>query len=770
MSKVQNAVIGSVRTVIGWVPAGWLPGGSPDPLIERRVSIGSQAARLDGPVKVAGQARFAAEVALDRLSYATLVHSPITRGRISRLDTGAAETAPGVILVMSYRNMPRIGAVPLMGVSDLSAVGNSSLPILQDAEIRYNGQVVALVVAETQEQADHAASLIAIDYAEDSANTRFEDAKADARTPASILIEKNHVSIGNAERELGRARHSVDHVYRTPGQNHNAIELHAVTVAWEGESLVLHDTTQMVAPSANALAKLFGLKKGQVRVLSPYVGGGFGGKGLWDHQVVAIAAAKLIGRPLRLVLSREGVYRIVGGRTPSEQRVAIGADADGTFTALIHTGYSVQPPYGACPEQYTSGTRGLYRAKSFEILQHHVDLDIVPNTFMRAPGEAIGSFAVESAVDELAHAMAIDPIELRLRNTPDRHPISGTPFSQHAMRQAFTDGAERFGWNRRRAEPGTRHDGEWRIGMGCATGSFPYVRMPGATVRLTLRGDGSATVSCSAQEMGMGTATVQAQHAADRLGLPIDAITVELGDSALPAAPMAGGSAQTVSIAGAILAAADKLTGELLRLAGNDSPLAGLRAGDVRLVEEGIASIEEPARHESYRSILARAARDTVVVTASGTPPLEFLKFAMHSTAAMFCELRVSAVTGEVRVDRLLGSFDCGTILNPKTAASQFRGGMIMGLGLALTEETLFDERSGRIMNPSLADYHIPAHLDVPEIEVMWTGIPDPRSPLGARGIGEIGITGVAAAVANAVFNAAGKRIRDLPITLDKLL
>lgn len=770
MSRVQNAVVDSVKTVLGWVPAQWLPGGTPDPLLQRRAAIGRQDSRLDGPEKVRGQARFAAEVAMDRLSYASLVHSPVTRGRITRLDTAAAEAAPGVILVMTYRNMPRIGPLALIGVTDLSAVGNSSLPIMQGPEVRYNGQVVALVVAETQEQADHAASLVEIDYAEDAARTRFDDAKGDARTPASILMDRNHVSVGNAERELAQAPHRVDNVYRTPGQNHNAIELHAVTVAWEGGSLVVHDATQMIAPSANALAKVFGLKKEQVRVLSPFVGGGFGGKGLWDHQIVAVAAARLVGRPVRLMLSREGVYRMIGGRSPTEQRVAIGADQDGRFTALVHTGYSIMPPYGACPEQYTLGTRALYRSKSFEIVQHHVDLDIVPNTFMRAPGEALGTFAVECAIDELAHAMGIDPIELRRRNEPDRHPVHGSPFSQRALTQAYADGAKRFGWERRIAEPGARRDGEWRIGMGCASGSFPYARMPGAHVRITLRRDGSATVACSAQEMGMGTATVQVQHAADRLGLPVEAIRFEMGDSALPAGPMAGGSCQTVSIAGAIMAATEKLTGELLRLAGNDSPIAGLRAGDVRLVDGGIAGVGDPSRRESYRSILTRAARDELTVSAAGSAPLEMLKFAMHSSSAIFCELRVSEVTGEVRVDRLLGSFDCGTILNPKTAASQFRGGMIMGLGLALTEETLFDERSGRIMNATLADYHIPAHLDVPKIDVMWTGIPDPRSPLGARGIGEIGITGVAAAVANAVFNATGKRIRDLPITLDKLL
>ncbi|RTL94252.1 xanthine dehydrogenase family protein molybdopterin-binding subunit [Ancylobacter aquaticus] len=770
MSRMQNVIIETVKTAIGWVPAQWLPGGTPDPLIERRVALGRQDSRLDGPAKVTGLARFAAEVPMERLCHAALLHSTATRGRIARLDTGAAESAPGVVLVMTHRNMPRIGTLALIGVTDLSAVGNSSLPILQNDEVRYNGQVVAAVLAETQEQADHAASLIGIDYTVDAARTRFDDAKAEARTPASILIEKNHISVGNAAGELDRAAHRVDNLYRTPGHNHNAIELHAVTVAWQGENLLVHDATQMIAPSTNALAKLFGLKKQQVRVLSPYVGGGFGGKGLWDHQVVAVAAAKLAGRPVRLMLSRESVYRMIGGRSPSEQRVAIGADAEGRFSALIHTGYSVMPPYGACPEQYTMCSRALYNAKSFEIVQRHVDLDIVPNTYMRAPGEAIGTFAIECAVDELAHQMGIDPIELRRRNEPKRHPLSGTAFSQRALTTAYTKGAERFGWERRLAEPGTRRDGEWRIGMGCASGSFPYARMPSANIRLTLRRDGTVQLSSSAQEMGMGTATVQVQHAADRLGLPVEAIAFDLGDSALPAGSMAGGSSQTVSIAAAIMAATEKLTGELLRLAGNDSPLAGLRARDVQLVDAGIGGVADPSRHETYRSILARAARDEVSVIAAGSPPLELLKFAMHSSSAVFCELRVSEVTGEVRVDRLLGSFDCGTILNPKTAASQFKGGMVMGLGLALTEETLFDPRSGRIMNATLADYHIPVHLDVPELDVIWTGIADPRSPLGARGIGEIGITGVAAAIANAVFNATGKRIRDLPITLDRLL
>ncbi|MEN2987178.1 MULTISPECIES: xanthine dehydrogenase family protein molybdopterin-binding subunit [Tistrella] len=769
MSGIQNAIISSVKTTLGWVPDRWLSSG-PDPLIGRTAAIGRQDVRVDGPAKVSGEARFAAEIAMDRLSYASVVHSTVARGRITRLDTVAAEAAPGVGLVMTYRNMPRIGTLDLIGVTNLSAIGNSSLPIMQDADVRYDGQIVAVVIAESQQQADHAASLIEIDYTRGAARTSFEAAKTDARTPASILIEKNHEKKGNAEDVLKRSTHRVDARYTTPTLNHNALELHAVTVAWQDDALLVHDSTQMIAASAQALARLFGLKKEQVRVLSPFVGGGFGGKGLWDHQIVAIAASRLAGRPVRLVLSREGVYRSVGGRSPSEQRVAIGADADGRFTALIHTGYTVMPPYAACPEQFSFAGRVLYGARSWEFLQRHLDLDVVPNTFMRAPGEAIGTFALESAIDELAHDMGIDPIDLRRRNEPDRHPVNGSAFSQRALVKAYCDGAARFGWEKRLATPGARRDGEWRLGMGCATGTYPYTRMPGATVGLTLRRDGSVTISCSAQDMGMGTATAQIQHAADRLGVPTEAVSFELGDSAMPPAPFAGGSGQTASILSAVIAAAEKLAGTLLRLAGNDSPVAGLRTGEIRLVDRGIACNADLSRHESYRSILARAGRDAITVTASGNLPIEMLKYAMHSTSAVFCAVRVSEVTGEIRVDRMLGSFDCGTILNPKTAASQFKGGMIMGLGLALTEETLVDARTGRIMNATLADYHIPTHLDVPDIEVMWTGIPDPRSPLGVRGIGEIGVTGVAAAIANAVFNATGKRVRDLPITLDKLL
>lgn len=390
---------------------------------------------------------------------------------------------------------------------------------------------------------------------------------------------------------------------------------------------------------------------------------------------------------------------------------------------------------------------------------------------VRAPGKAVGSFALESAVDELAVALEMDPVELRIRNEPEKDPASGKPFSGRHIVEAWRMGASRFGWGKRNPVPGTVSDGEWLVGMGCAYATYPYIRMPGGAARITVTKDGRARVEVAAHEMGMGTATAQTQVIAERMGLGLDQVTFAYGDSGQPGSVIAGGSQQTASIGAAVIAAQNALVPELLKLAGDDSPLAGLTPDEVGGLDGGLAKLDDPARHESYASILARAQRDELTAEANASPPLEWLQhWSMHSHGALFCEVRVNAVTGETRVSRFLGAFDCGRILNPKTAASQLRGGIIMGLGLALTEETHLDERNGRIMNPSLSEYHIPVHLDVPAIEVMWTDIPDPHAPMGARGIGEISITGVAAAVANAIYNATGKRIRDLPLTVDKLL
>jgi xanthine dehydrogenase YagR molybdenum-binding subunit len=765
----QGAVQSVLMKAVELAPDRAIPGGIPDPLIRKQHGqIGRPVSRIDGPLKVAGAARFAAEYAPDGMAYAAVLFGTIPKGRIARLATTEAERAPGVVLVMTHHNMPRLKPMPRF-MDAAKAAGGDNLPVLQDDRIHWNGQPVAVVLADSQEQADHAKSLIRVEYEAEPAITGFAEARARDTSPGTFQGEPLLVEVGDAPAALAAAAHKVDVTYTTPRHTHAAIEPHAATVLWEGDSLRVHDATQAVGHTAWSLATMFGIKEDQVHVSSPYVGGGFGSKTLWQHQVLGAAASRLSGRPVRIALSREGVFRLVGGRSLTEQRVAIGANADGKFTAILHTGTTAMSPHSAIPEAFIVGTKSTYGAETFKLDVEVAQVDMLANTFMRAPGEAVGTVGLECAIDELAHEMGVDPIDLRLRNEPETDPLLGTPWSLRNLEQAYRMGAERFGWNGRQA-PGNRREGEWLVGMGVATGTYPYNRMPGGAARITLDAAGAARVDIAAHEMGMGTATAQAQVAADRLGLSLDDVTLNYGDSTLPGVVLAGGSQQTAAIGAAVMAANDKLKAELLKLAGNDSPLAGLSTDEVEGGDGGLASLEDPTRRESYASILARAQRAEVSVEAEASKPTEAQHWSMHSFSAVFAEVRVNAVTGETRVSRLLGSFDCGRILNPKTAASQFRGGMIMGLGLALMEETEFDERKGRVMNPSLAEYHVPVHLDVPAIDVIWTDIPDPHAPMGAHGIGEIGITGTGAAICNAVFNATGKRVRDLPLTLDKLL
>jgi xanthine dehydrogenase YagR molybdenum-binding subunit len=770
----QTVIQTAMSKLVPLAPDSWIPGGVPDPLIQQKHGlIGSSVSRLDGPLKVRGAARFAAEVRMGDMVYAALAYATIPRGRIATIDTAAAEASPGVVLVMTHLNAPRMNPPAVFGSSP-TAAGPSDLPIMQDDSVHWNGQPVAVVLAETQEQADHAKSLIAVTYDAAPSTTSFETARAALTEQGLFMGQPLLDEIGDADKALADAPHRVDNLYRTPRHNHNAIEPHAATIAWVDGDLIIHDASQMVTAEAATIADVFDLEAERVRITSPYVGGGFGSKGLWDHQILGAAAAKAVGRPVRITLSREGVYRIVGGRTLTEQRVAIGAQPDGHFNALIHTGIAPMTPHNNMPEPFILGTRSGYAADAMKLQVEITKMNMLANTFMRAPGEAVGTFALESAIDELAVELGMDPIDLRLRNEPEKDPTSGLPFSSRHIVEAWKAGAERFGWSKRSAAPGMRREGEWLVGMGCATATYPYYRMPGAAARITLTADGSgdvrAKVEVAAHEMGMGTSTTTAIVAAERLGLPMDRVDVAYGDTTIPGAIMAGGSQQTAAIGGAVIAAHRSLVAELIKLAGNDSPLAGLSPDEVGSEDGGLARLDEPARRESYASILGRAQRDSVSVTEEASQPLEQMHWSMHSYGAMFCEVRVNTVTGEPRVSRFLGSFDTGRILNAKTARSQFRGGIIMGLGLALMEETQFDERNGRIMNPSLAEYHVPVHLDVPDIDVIWTDIPDPHTPMGAHGIGEIGITGVGAAVANAVFNATGRRVRDLPITLDKLL
>ncbi|MFL9502731.1 xanthine dehydrogenase family protein molybdopterin-binding subunit [Rhodopseudomonas palustris] len=751
-------------------PDSWMPGGDPDPLIRaKHGSIGASISRVDGPLKVRGAAPFAAEFALNGMLYAALMFSTVPKGRIATLDTAAAEASPGVVLVMTHRNAPRMKPMPLFMTAE-KAGGGDNLPIMQDDRIHWNGQPIGVVLADTQEQADYAVSLIRATYEAEPALTSYVAAKAKGTEPGLFMGQPLQAQKGDAEAAFAKAPVRVDGRYSTPRHNHNAIEPHAATVMWQGDKLIVHDASQAVQHTAWSLGDVFGIAEEQVHVTSPFVGGGFGGKCLWQHQVLGAAAAKLAGRPVRIALSREGVYRLIGGRTLTEQRFAIGAEPDGRFVSLIHTGTAPTSRQNAFPEPFILPTMSSYGSPNIKLDVETVHLDMLANTFMRAPGESVGTFAMESAIDEMAVALGIDPVELRILNQPKEDPLKGTPFSSRHIAEAWRAGAERFGWSKRNPTAASVRDGEWLVGMGCATATYPYHRMPGGAARITLTRDGGARVEIAAHEMGMGTATAHTQVVAERLGLSRDQVTFAYGDSMFPGVVLAGGSQQTASIGASVIAAHHVLIKELLKLAGNDSPLAGLSAEEVGTVNGGLAKLDDTSRHESYVSILTRSGRDQVSAEGSASAPLETMHWSMHSFGALFCEIGVNSVTGETRVRRFLGSYDCGRILNPKTAASQFRGGIIMGLGLALMEETQFDERNGRIMNPSLAEYHIPVHLDVPEIDVIWTDIPDPRAPMGARGIGEIGITGVGAAVANAVFNATGKRIRDLPLTLDKLM
>ncbi|HEY1578302.1 MAG TPA: xanthine dehydrogenase family protein molybdopterin-binding subunit [Terracidiphilus sp.] len=749
-----------------------VPDRSRDEMIETHRLIGKPIDRLDGRAKVTGGAKFAAEYPLENMAHATLVFSAIAKGTIESIDRSAAETAVGVIAVLTHDNAPKMKDPPLFDPAGGTDAAGSKANVLNIDEVLWNGQPVAMVIADTLERAEFAAGLLKVTCKQEAAKLSFEIEKANARVPQKIMGEDTEVRHGDAEKALAGALKKVDHTYTTPRYNHNAIELHGTTAVWNGDKLTVYDASQFVRGTADSLAKMFSLRKEDVRVISPFVGGGFGGKGsMWPHVQLCALAAKVADRPVKLVLSREGVFRVVGGRTPSEQRVALAANDQCKLTALIHTGVTATSFTNDFAEQFSFPARHLYASENLLVNQKVVNLNTTANTFMRAPGESIGTFALESAMDELSYELGIDPVDLRLRNDPERDPAKGTPFSSRHFKEAYQLGAEKFGWRKRSTGIRATQDGDWLVGQGVATAFYPAYRFP-AAARVRINADGTAVVQCSAQEMGMGTATVQTQHAADRLGLPMEKVRFEYGDTDLPHAPVAGGSNQTVSVALAVQLACEKVHKELLALVKNDerSPLGKSKLDELEARDGGLFQKGARDKGETYATILARAEKSCVESEAESGQPIEMMKYSMGSYGAQFCEVRVHELTGEVRVSRWVGAFDTGRILNPKTARSQFMGGIIMGIGMALTEETYFDERAGKIMNPSLAEYHVPVNLDIPKIEAYFLDIADPHTPLGAHGIGEIGITGAAAAVANAVFHATGKRVRDLPITLDKLM
>lgn len=726
--------------------------------------IGSSLDRVDGVAKVTGTAPYAGDHDVPDLTYAVLVHAPIARGRITRIDTGAACAHPGVVAVLTHLNAPVLARpATRLNPMDLSAMGvGSSIPFLNTDEVLVDGQPVAVVVAETIEAAEHAAGLVEAAYETSELSADFGAALGSA-TPVKGMPVGPELSgrRGDARAALAKAPVTVDLTFTTPQQNHNAIEPHTTTAWWEGNRLTVQEGTQNLDWSRKVLARAFGVPATDVRVVSPFVGGAFGGKSkVWAGTIIACLAARVVRRPVRLALSREGVYRTVGGRTPTRQRVALGATADGHLTALVHTSVSRRGRVGGGPEQIVACSLDLYDADTILAEQSIVELDLMTNTAMRAPGETQGTYAVESAVDELAVALDLDPVDLRLRNQPgERRPVSRARYSHRRLAETLERGRDLFGWADRPA-PGTR-DGAALVGWGVAAAIHPAWEFP-ANVRLTVEVTGQVRLECAFHEMGMGSATAVTQVVADLLGVDPADVAIGYGESQLPTGPGAGGSAQTASIAGSVEKACARLRTRVDALAAKAGRPAGSPVADV-LAAAGRPSLTvQVGADDGPRAMVGQA-------RFLGKMLVDSRRWMRAATGAHYCEVRIDADTGELRVTRWLGVFDIGRVVNPRLASSQLRGGIVMGLGMALGEETIIDPRSGRIMNPSLAEYHVPVHADVPRIDVVTLDDPDPTMPLGIVGAGEVGITGVSAAVANAVRHATGRRLTDLPMTLDTI-
>ncbi len=743
--------------------------------------VGRPVDRVDGRFKITGAARYAADTPVARAAHAVIVQSTIARGRVRRIETGAAERAPGVLVVLTPANMPRLrpvkadfaaGGVPGGG----TVLGEDRLP-LSDDRVHYAGQHLAVVVAETLEEARHAASLVEVAYDAERPVLDLDDPAAVAETPEKWFGEPLQLRRGDPDAAFDRAKAEgavVEATYTTPAEHHNPMEPSATVALWEGEQLTVYDSTQWVVGTRNALARAFGLSPEQVRVICPYVGGGFGCKGwIWPHTLLAAAAARVVGRPVKLVLTRLQMFTSVGHRPPTVQTVALGAGKDGRLLAGRHATVHVTSPVGTHIEACgLLTTRSLYAIPNLETAHRLVRINVATPTAMRAPGECPGMFALECAMDELAHALGMDPVELRLANHADVHPDTGLPWSSKHLRECYRLGAERFGWAARTPQPRSMRRDGLLVGFGMAGAFYPAYRFP-ASARVRIEADGRAVVGTAAHDLGTGAYTVLAQVAADALGLPVERVAVELGDSSLPGAPVAGGSNTTASVAPVVAEAAGYAAAELIHLAVADSrsPLHGLRGDRVVARAGRLVSLDDPSRSDTYADALARVGRAYIEGRATSFGHGAGGRFTFHSFGAHFCEVTVDPELGRVRVSRVVTVLDTGRVLNPKTARSQVIGGVVMGIGMALMEHAAYDKRTGRCATDNLADYPICVNADIGSLEVHFLDIPDPHiNPIGARGIGEIPITGVAAAVANAVFHATGRRIRDLPITPERLL
>jgi xanthine dehydrogenase YagR molybdenum-binding subunit len=737
-------------------------------------NIGQPLTRRDGVLKVTGAAKYAADHHPAGMLYAVLAVSSIARGRVAFLDTAAAKGHPGVVEVITPANRPTLSQDPDEKPNPLTF----RLDLLQSDRVRYAGQPIAVVIAETLEAATEGTSLLAPRYEVEPARVGLD--AGESFLPQAVgpgFPAQAHR--GDVGAELAAATKKITATYETAAQYHNPMEPHAIVAQWEGDTLSIDTPSQGMAMAQARLAGLFGIAPDKIHIRSPFLGGGFGSKGLMSGpQVLGAIAARAVGRPVKLVLRREQMFGPVGHRAPTRQTLRLGADGEGALTALDHHTKTVSSTFDDFFEPASDISHTLYASTAIATSHEAVRADIGTPLFMRAPGEASGSIALESAIDEMAQACGMDPLAFRLKNYAEVEPISGKPFSSKALRECYRQGAERFGWDRRRLAPRQMHDDDGLlVGYGVGTATFPAF-MFAAQAGAVLRRDGSGVVEIGAHDMGQGAWTALAQIAADGLGLDLDQLEFRSGSSDLPDGGIAGGSSHTATAGMAIHNAGADAIAKLADLATNDSrsPLYG--AGNAGVVARSgrLVRRDDPSRGESYADILSRAGFAQIEGHGTGGNPNPMeahaqSDYAMHAHGAVFAEVKVDPDLGQMRVTRVVGAFAAGRIINPRMVQSQLYGGMIWGVSFALHEQAIMDSRSGRPMNANLAEYHIPVNADVPSLEAILVEEHDPHvNGLGIKGVGEIGITGTAGAVANAVWHATGIRVRKFPITLDRLI
>ncbi len=735
-------------------------------------AIGQPISRFDGLRKVTGGARYTADIPIASAMQATIVHSTIANGRTLSIDTTAAEKAPGVFAVFTHRNMPRMNPTPKPW-SHLHPHGQSYLP-LQDERIHYAGQPIALVVARTLDQATYAGTLIRVDYEVQGPVVFGPQTAKEAIDPPQFLWPVAS-SVGDADKAIAEAAVTIEQTYTTSDRHHNQMEPHATVAVWDADgTLTLYETTQHIFGTRELVSIVLGIPLAKVNVVSRFLGGGFGGKAyVWPHTLLTALAAKVLNRPVRLQLTRAQMYSMVGHQPATIQTIALGAGEDGKLTGIRHDSISPTPVFDNYIEYAALCSRSLWAA-SGGIATNHKVVHVNRNTPtpLRSPHEALGHFAVESAMDELAYAIGVDPVALRLLNDTAIDPHSGRPFSTRAMRTCLTAGAAGFGWDKRTPEPRSMRDGRYLIGQGMAGAIFTHWRWP-AKARVTLNRDGSALVEAGTHDLGTGTYTVMQQVAADALGLAPEKVTVRLGDTRLPASHASIGSATMANAGAAVMLAAEAARDRAIELAltGGNAPFAGAAAADV-LVADGRLVLAKKNLDITYAELLARNGLSTLVADGD-YDPVEEAKGpkAVFSFSAVFAEVRVDPELGLVRLNRFVGAYDAGRIINAKTARSQAIGGITWGVGQALLEQSETDPVTGRFLHRNYSGYLVPTNADIPKLEALFVGEFDAEaSPLGAKGLGELTAVSVAPAIANAVYHATGKRVRDLPISVEKLL